>query len=67
MTEPWYTVCYTYPDETTKVDFVPVVPKVGAEVLDGWVVVQCEPCQHEPIVDGHRIDFDLWVERPDPK
>ena len=63
MTEPWYTICYRFPDETSKVEFVPVVPKVGAEVLDGWVVVQSEVCEREPIVEGHRIDFDLWVER----
>ena len=63
MTEAWYTICFRFPDETSKVEHVPVVPKVGAEVLDGWVVVQAEVCEREPIVDGHRIDFDIWVER----
>jgi hypothetical protein len=25
--------------------------------------VQSEVCEREPIVEGHRIDFDLWVEQ----
>jgi hypothetical protein len=61
MAEPWYTICFRFPDESSKVEFVSVVPEVGAEVLDGWVV-QSEVCEREPIV-GHRIDFDLYVER----
>jgi uncharacterized protein (DUF433 family) len=35
-------------------------------VLDDWIVTRSEKCDGEPVIDGRRIYFDVWVE-PKPK
>ena len=32
-------------------------------MLDEWVVTKSEVCEGEPVIDGQRVYFDVWVER----
>ena len=57
---------FHFPHRKARVEFTLEVPLEGAVVLDEWVVTKTEVCQGEPVIDGHRVYFDVWVE-PKPK
>jgi uncharacterized protein (DUF433 family) len=49
-----------------QVEFTLEVPLEGDLVLGDWIVTKSVVCDGEPVVDGQRIYFDVWVE-PKPK
>ena len=49
-----------------QVEFTVDVPLEGDTVLDDWIVTKSEVCDGEPVIDGQRIHFDVWVQ-PKPK
>ncbi len=46
-----------------QVEFTLEVPLEGDVVLDEWIVTKSEVCEGEDVVEGHRVYFDVWVER----
>jgi uncharacterized protein (DUF433 family) len=45
-----------------QVEFTLEVPLEGDVVLADWVVTKSEVCDGEPVIDGQRVYFDVWVE-----
>jgi len=54
---------FHFPHRRTRVEFTREVPLEGDVVLEEWIVLKCEVCDGEPVIDGQRVYFDVWVER----
>jgi hypothetical protein len=54
---------FHFPHRPVRVEFTLEVPLEGAVVLEDWIVTKSEVCDGEPVIDGQRIYFDVWVER----
>ena len=46
-----------------QVEFTLEVPLEGDVVLDEWIVTKSQVGEGEDVVEGHRVYFDVWVER----
>jgi hypothetical protein len=57
---------FHFPRRRMRVEFTLEVPLEGDVVLADWIVTKSEVCDGEPVIDGQRIYFDVWVE-PKPK
>ena len=57
---------FHFPHRRVQVEFTLEVPLEGDTVLADWIVSKTEVCDGEPVVDGQRIYFDVWV-TPKPK
>ena len=63
MVTSGYHSLFHFPHRKARVEFTLEVPIEGAVVLDEWIVTKSDVCKGEPVIDGHRIYFDVWVER----
>jgi hypothetical protein len=63
MVTSGYHSLFHFPHRKARVEFTREVPLEGDVVLDEWVVARSEVCDGEPVVEGQRIYFDVWVER----
>ncbi len=52
---------FHFPHRRVQVEFTLEVPLEGDTVLSDWIVTRSEVCSGEPVVDGQRIYFDVWV------
>jgi len=57
---------FHFPHRRMQVELTLEVPLEGDTVLAEWIVTKSEVCDREPVIDGQRIYFDVWVE-PKPK
>ena len=53
---------FHFPHRRMQVEFTLEVPLEGEMVLGDWIVTRSEVCDGEPVIDGQRIYFDVWVE-----
>ncbi len=63
MVTSGYNSRFHFPHSKARVEFTLEVPLEGEVVLADWIVTRSEVCDGEPVIDGQRIYFDVWVER----